>query len=197
MNGYYNFTDGTRVDYELQPNYEKELFKDAIKDRLVKTNDAKLHASEIGVLNGETSAFFLNEFPNLTLIGIDPIIPDSMEASLIGNTQIIENNIANNKDRWEFYMDYSYRVHTNFKDESFDFIFIDGDHTYDAVAQDFELYLPKVKKGGLVFMHDSRMNRGGANFHVGSSKFADHIIANDIRVSLIGEAFSLTCFIKN
>lgn len=196
MNGYYNYKNGTQSIYGLQPNFEKDLFKNAITDRLIADENTKLHGAEIGVLNGETSAFFLNEFPMLTLIGIDPIIPDSMEASLIGNTQIIEQNVGNNKDRWEFYMDYSFKVHQNFQDETFDFIFIDGDHTYEAVAQDFELYLPKVKKGGLVFMHDSRMNRGGANFHTGSSRFADKTIADDGRVSLIGEAFSLTCFIK-
>ena len=197
MNGYYNYKNGATSLYELNPSSEKTLFKDAINDRLVVDDETKIIGCEIGVLNGETSAFFLNEFPNLTLLGIDPIIPDSMEASLIGNKKIIDQNIANNKDRWEFYMDYSYRVHSLFQDEHFDFIFIDGDHTYEAVSQDFELYLPKVKKGGLIFMHDSRMNRGGANFHVGSSKFADYIIANDRRVSLIGEAFSLTAFIKN
>jgi hypothetical protein len=197
MNGHYDYKNGTKTQYELTPQSEKTLFKDAITDRLIIEDGKKMIGCEIGVLNGETSAFFLNEFPNLTLLGIDPIIPDSMEASLIGNKEIIDQNIANNKDRWEFYMDYSYRVHSLFQDEHFDFIFIDGDHTYDAVSQDFELYLPKVKKGGLIFMHDSRMNSGGANFHVGSSKFADHIIANDSRVSLIGEAFSLTAFIKN
>jgi len=197
MNGYYNYKNGASSFYELNPASEKSLFKEAITDRLINGSDTKIFGCEIGVLNGETSAFFLNEFSNLTLIGIDPIIPDSMEASLIGNVEIIENNIANNKDRWQFYMDYSFRVHSLFQDEHFDFIFIDGDHTYDAVSQDFELYLPKVKKGGLLFMHDSRMNRGGANFHVGSSKFADKTIAFDARVSLIGEAFSLTAFIKN
>jgi hypothetical protein len=130
-------------------------------------------------------------------VGIDPLIPDSMESSLIGDIKIIEENTKSYKSRWKFYQDYSFNIDSQFENESFDFIFIDGDHTYDAVFQDFEMYLPKVKKGGLVFMHDSRMNRGGANFHVGSSEFADKTIANDDRVRLIGEAFSLTCFVKN
>jgi hypothetical protein len=197
MNGYYNYKDGVKIDYHLQPNYEKELFIDAIKDRLLNAENTKLHACEIGVLNAETSLFFLEKFQNLTLVGIDPLIPDSMESSLIGDIKIIEENTKSYKSRWKFYQDYSFNIDSQFENEIFDFIFIDGDHTYDAVFQDFELYLPKVKKGGLVFMHDSRMNRGGANFHVGSSKFADKTIANDDRVRLIGEAFSLTCFVKN
>lgn len=197
MNGYYNFKDGLKVDYHLEYTYERELFSDAIKDRLLSPEKTKLYGCEIGVLYAETSLFFLEEFENLNLIGIDPLIPDSMESSLIGNIKTIEENIGIYKDRWQFYQDYSFNIHDKFKNESFDFVFIDGDHTYDAVYQDFELYLPKVKTGGLVFMHDSRMNRGGANFHVGSSEFADRTIANDDRVTLIGEAFSLTCFIKN
>ncbi|MDH5631547.1 MAG: class I SAM-dependent methyltransferase [Gammaproteobacteria bacterium] len=35
-----------------------------------------------------------------------------------------------------------------------DFAFIDGDHTYEGVKQDFETYAPLVRKGGLVAFHD-------------------------------------------
>lgn len=35
-----------------------------------------------------------------------------------------------------------------------DFLFIDGDHHYESVKQDFNLYTPMVKKGGLVALHD-------------------------------------------
>lgn len=35
-----------------------------------------------------------------------------------------------------------------------DFLFIDGDHSYAGVKQDFEMYAPLVRKGGLVAFHD-------------------------------------------
>jgi len=35
-----------------------------------------------------------------------------------------------------------------------DFLFIDGDHTYAGVKQDFELYRPLVAKNGLIALHD-------------------------------------------
>jgi len=35
-----------------------------------------------------------------------------------------------------------------------DFLFIDGDHTYDGVKKDFEMYSPLVKKGGSIALHD-------------------------------------------
>lgn len=38
--------------------------------------------------------------------------------------------------------------------EPLDFLFIDGDHTYDGVRQDFEQYGPLVRPGGVIGFHD-------------------------------------------
>lgn len=35
-----------------------------------------------------------------------------------------------------------------------DLLYIDGDHTYDGVKRDFEMYAPLVQKGGVVIFHD-------------------------------------------
>jgi cephalosporin hydroxylase len=35
-----------------------------------------------------------------------------------------------------------------------DFLFIDGDHSYDGVKRDFELFSPLVRPGGTVALHD-------------------------------------------
>lgn len=35
-----------------------------------------------------------------------------------------------------------------------DFLFIDGDHSYKGAKQDFENYLPFVRKGGIIAFHD-------------------------------------------
>lgn len=35
-----------------------------------------------------------------------------------------------------------------------DLLFIDGDHTYDGVARDFEMYAPLVRSGGVIGFHD-------------------------------------------
>jgi cephalosporin hydroxylase len=38
--------------------------------------------------------------------------------------------------------------------ERVDFLFIDGDHTYEGVKSDFEMYSPLVREGGIVALHD-------------------------------------------
>ena len=45
-------------------------------------------------------------------------------------------------------------------DEPLDFLFIDGDHTYDGVRQDFETFAPLVRPGGLIGFHDVAEPRG-------------------------------------
>jgi len=35
-----------------------------------------------------------------------------------------------------------------------DFLFIDGDHTYEGVKKDFEMYGPLVRSGGIIAFHD-------------------------------------------
>jgi hypothetical protein len=55
----------------------------------------------------------------------------------------------------------------------FDFIFIDGNHMYEAVKKDFELYAPYVRKGGLIALHDIGYAEEG-----GVSKFWDEIKIN-------------------
>ena len=38
--------------------------------------------------------------------------------------------------------------------DAIDFLFIDGDHRYEAVRRDFQLYSPLVRPGGIVAFHD-------------------------------------------
>lgn len=38
--------------------------------------------------------------------------------------------------------------------QKIDFLFLDGDHSYEGIKQDFEWYSPLVKSGGVVAFHD-------------------------------------------
>ncbi len=55
-------------------------------------------------------------------------------------------------------------------DRQIDFLFIDGDHSYEGVKKDFEMYSPLVQKGGVVAFHDIAPN-GLEKFTGGVPKF--------------------------
>jgi hypothetical protein len=50
---------------------------------------------------------------------------------------------------------------TKFEDRSIDYLHIDADHTYEGVSADFEAYLPKVKRGSIITLHDTESQSCG------------------------------------
>jgi predicted O-methyltransferase YrrM len=72
-------------------------------------------------------------------------------------TRIFEKFAASTE--MDFIRDDSHRTSTYEKvaelvDDGIDFLFIDGDHTYDGVKQDFEMYRELVSEGGIIALHD-------------------------------------------
>jgi cephalosporin hydroxylase len=51
-------------------------------------------------------------------------------------------------------------------DGKIDFLFIDGDHTYDGVNADFQMYSGLVRPGGLIVFHDICKHSVELNCHV-------------------------------
>jgi predicted O-methyltransferase YrrM len=51
-----------------------------------------------------------------------------------------------------------------FPNNSFDFIFVDGDHKYSGVIKDLELYWPKLRPGGIMIGHDYDSNAWDERF---------------------------------
>ena len=45
-------------------------------------------------------------------------------------------------------------VLNQFEDKSLDFVYIDGDHSYNAVMNDIKNWIPKIKDNGLIGGHD-------------------------------------------
>lgn len=61
-------------------------------------------------------------------------------------------------------------------DLQIDLLFVDADHSYESVRQDWEDWSQKVRKGGTIALHDCRIAANSPEY-LGSMKFYD----NDLR----------------
>lgn len=65
------------------------------------------------------------------------------------------------------------RIESLLAGDKLDFLFIDGDHTYEGVKRDFEMYSPLVRPGGIVAFHDIAIHPPAEQCEV--SKFWDEV----------------------
>jgi methyltransferase family protein len=75
---------------------------------------------------------------------------------------------------------------------SVDFIFIDGDHSFEGLRQDWELWAPLVNRDGIVALHDSCSTPIRDIESAGSVIFTRANILQDQRFNLVDRTDSLT-----
>ena len=114
---------------------------------------------EIGCSEAHTTKFLLDTNPELTLISIDPYVPyTDWNGNVLTDRPVFYERVMNEMqvygERFLMLRNFSDDVVDTFEDESLDFIFIDGLHTYEQVLKDCKNYWPKVKKGGIFAGHD-------------------------------------------
>jgi len=124
--------------------------------------------AEIGVFEGDTSTYLMRSMPGLRLLYcIDPFehYPAQTEILNLNKDKFYQVNYEKviNKflSRMEPYLEryillrmYSKTAARVVQDGSLDFVFIDGNHSYEFAKEDIELWLPKIKSGGLLTGHD-------------------------------------------
>ena len=141
-----------------QMNVLQETRESAISSTL-NLNKAKVGV-EIGVFKGQFSREILKRWDG-TLYMIDPWRPLGEEYSDSSNhSEHIDaysqtmNSIRGYEDRAFMLRELSSQLVDMFEDGSLDWVYIDGNHAYDFVKQDLEMWWPKLKTGGLMSGHD-------------------------------------------
>jgi hypothetical protein len=119
---------------------------------------------ELGVHEGTYSKFILDNCPNLILILMDCWQEQSKEIYMdpfncpnfiqFENIKKTINNTINHYNRMRLIKGFSDEFCKFFPNEIFDFIYIDGNHSYESVKKDLNSLYPKMKKGGLFSGHD-------------------------------------------
>lgn len=117
-------------------------------------------AVEIGAYAGQSTELIHDSRKFQRIISINPFI-DGYDPSDIPITEFKLSDV-----RFRFYeriLKYDNIFHLNltsneasklFKDNSIDFLYIDGDHQYDCVKNDIITYLTKIKYNGIISGHD-------------------------------------------
>jgi predicted O-methyltransferase YrrM len=117
---------------------------------------------EIGIAEG-ASAFELRQVAdsNATIYLIDPFLK-SERFPYINFTKLVAhrhvNSCSNASVSW--LQDYSFNISKNWQ-KSIDFLFIDGDHSYEGCLRDWIEWSPYVIENGIAAFHDGRIFPGG------------------------------------
>jgi predicted O-methyltransferase YrrM len=114
---------------------------------------------EIGSFMGESTFLFASTSYFNKIYSIDPYDGDDMGLKHLDlpNWDFIREQYKTNLRYFDFIEqieDYSSNVIDKFQDKSIDFVYIDGNHSYDSVKNDIEIFLPKIKDGGIIGGHD-------------------------------------------
>lgn len=164
---------------------------------------------EIGVAYGGSALLFmLGKKPQARVYSVDPFVKDSM-GNFRATRELCSRHVTRalkgvgldeGVGRWVLLPDYSYAVVKNWQ-RAIDLLFIDGDHHYRAVKQDFADWFAFVKKGGLILFHDScRVNRTPDGVYnrgwPGPSRLVREL-QQDSRVTLEEQVHSLSIFKKS
>jgi SAM-dependent methyltransferase len=117
--------------------------------------------AEIGVAEGRFSAVMLKIIPDLHLLGVDPWTPDGEDKrSLMIGKRLADERCEQANELYTRYPNScthrgtSMDVVQTFEKESLDFIYIDGNHTFDFVMQDLIEWSKRVRPGGIIAGHD-------------------------------------------
>lgn len=116
---------------------------------------------EIGTCRAESTAYLLAECPNIAKIHtVDPYMAyddwvGNINQEIVDKFMMIaQENLKPYGDRFEMVRWTSAEAAAKFEPESVDFIFVDGDHSYDATLADCKAYYPLLKKSGFFCGHD-------------------------------------------
>ena len=166
------------MNFKLSKPAEKLTFdildltdRDTLLQSLPKSYQAGI---EIGVWQGWYTAKMI-QYTSMKITAIDPWIatdsyedadhraPD-FEPAKVGPDGLLWQearyiytiNILNKfpRPRWDVLRSYSNRAVYFFEDNSLDFVYIDGEHSYEAVSDDIACWWPKVKSGGVMAGYD-------------------------------------------
>jgi lipopolysaccharide biosynthesis glycosyltransferase len=159
----YHFAGGVVSDNKY--NYMKKFLIQTIDNRnnLLDFLPKNLKIAELGIFKGDFSKIILEKLLPSELFLVD-IFPENMCSGDKDGNNIVFLNLSEmydqilkefkDFDNVKIVRSYTLDFLNSLEDEYLDAVYIDADHTYEAVKKDLELSFRKVKTGGIIMGHD-------------------------------------------
>jgi hypothetical protein len=114
---------------------------------------------EVGVERGRYSGILCKEIPGVTLYGVDPWETydgyiDYKDQQQLSDFREIAMERLKGFPNFIPIKEYSVQASKRFKDDSLDFVYLDGNHMLQAVIEDLNIWIPKLRVGGIISGHD-------------------------------------------
>ena len=171
----------------------------AERDVLARRAAGRLRLVEIGVAQGVTTKRLRAAMaPEAELWAVDPYFPNRLGlrfSELIAHGEVAA--IENGRVRWVRAI--GVEAAAQWKREQRpgpDFVFIDGDHSWEGIKGDWEAWSGLVVPGGVLALHDSRPVPKYP-VDADSVKFTQQVVRSDPRFRIVEELESLTVLERN
>lgn len=148
---------GTFTNLVASRHFEHGLQRGALYDRW--TNLGYSRGAEIGVQCGYNVHFILERWSGFLLLvdtWIDNGQPDTPE-------KVCRKELAHLADRFQMLKMPSIEAAAQMVSGSLDCIYIDAEHTYEAVKADLATWYSVVRSGGMISGHDFGVRQGADN----------------------------------
>lgn len=158
------FDDKTPMPIEI-PNFGRDQMADLFTELGFKKG------VEIGVADGDYSEVLMNAVPELELYGIDTYRPlkEYRDYTRRETFEGMERHAHGKLDKfpaYHFVKKLSAEALGDFSDGSIDFVYIDGNHSFEYVTNDIVGWSKKVKPGGIISGHDYEKMEENSRNHV-------------------------------
>jgi len=153
---------------------------DAERDCLARHASGKKRLAEIGVWHGVTTCRLRKAMAaDAILYAIDPYPVGRLGFStqyVIGHREV--SKVSNGSLKW-IRQTGAEAAHSLAGAGPFDFVFIDGDHSYEGLQADWTAWKPLLASAGIVALHDSRSTPERPIDDAGSVRFTRAVILHD------------------
>lgn len=159
----YHFAGGVMPDnkYEIMKNFLIDFIDD--RNILLDLLPKNMKIAELGVFKGDFSKIILEKLLPSEFFLVD-IFPEQMCSGDKDGNDIVFLNLDQlypqilqqfkDFDNVKVVRSYTLDFLNSLDDDYLDAVYIDADHSYEAVKQDLECSFKKVKNGGIIMGHD-------------------------------------------